>query len=98
MSPAALGIGTLSTLETLLLQSKLVVPLLVGISSVANFITAYEDLNKTETPIFYLYQNVFFVSNGNLFYFYLTFCLPIPDIYLSNRTTNGIYNHLRYYF
>ena len=25
---------------------------LEGISSVANFITAYEDLDKTETPVF----------------------------------------------
>ena len=46
--------------------------MLEGVSSVANFITAYESLNKTETPIFLsvacsLFRKaifLMFISNG----------------------------------
>ena len=42
--------------------------MLEGVSGVANFITAYEESQYNETPIFFLIRCVFFVSKGNLFY------------------------------
>ena len=44
-----------------------------GVSSAANFITAYESLNKTETPIFYSVM-----CSLSLKVTFLTFILQIP--------------------
>ena len=44
---------------------------LEGVSCVANFITAYESFNKTETPIFYLECVLCFQWQPFEFLFYL---------------------------
>ena len=43
---------------------------LEGVSSVANFITAYEDFQWSQDSHF-LFRSVYFVSKGNLFDVYL---------------------------
>ena len=47
---------------------------LEGVSSVANFITAYEE-SQLNRESHFLICSVFFVSKGNLFDVYLIFCL-----------------------
>ena len=46
------ALGSLGPLWYVLKNGVLLMYTLEGVSSVANFITAYEGLNKTETPIF----------------------------------------------
>ena len=55
---------------------------LEGVSSVANFITAYEESQKNRDSHF-LICSVFFVSKGNLLYVYLTSVLGLDDMSLA---------------
>ena len=61
---------------------------LEGVSSVANFITAYVESQKNRDSHF-LICNVFFVSKGNLFYFYSLYLKKISDQY---KLSFGIQN------
>ena len=47
---------------------------LEGVSSVANFITAYEE-SQLNRDSHFLIRSVFFVSKGNLFNVYLTYLI-----------------------
>ena len=51
-----------------ILKIVLLMYMLVGVSSVANFISAYEVSIKPRHP--FSVSNVFYVFKGNLFYFY----------------------------
>ena len=63
--------------------------MLEGVSSVANFITAYEESKKPRLPFFIC--NVLFVSKGNLLDFYfnksckLSICRIVKAHYLEKK-------------